>query len=236
MQIAIRKASIFLLPAVFIFMGVLLVSVSVPHALHTFSSGRLDGITVVIDAGHGGEDGGAVSPSGTVESRINLQIASKLDNLMHLYGVNTVMLRHEDVSLHDADAETLRQKKKTDLKNRVAIINETKNGILISIHQNIYNNRRQSGAQVFYADETSSRDWAVLTQDLLRNTLDPANKRKAAKIPNSIYLMNNVTRPALLVECGFLSNPKEERLLTDGAYQIKIAAVLAASALQYYGQ
>ncbi|MGI6497680.1 MAG: N-acetylmuramoyl-L-alanine amidase [Oscillospiraceae bacterium] len=206
-----------------------------PFSVVTFSSVRMGGVAVIIDAGHGGEDGGAVSPSGTVESGINLSIACKLDDLLHFYGVPTVMVRREDISLHDTSADTIREKKRSDLKRRVQLVNETENGVLISIHQNIYSSSKLAGAQVFYADEASSLEWAVQTQECLRQTLNPKNKRQAAKIPDSIYLMKHCTRPAILIECGFLSNAKEESQLLQDTYQTKIAAALAASTLVYYG-
>ena len=205
-----------------------------PFSVVTFSSVRMGGVTVVIDAGHGGEDGGAISPSGTVESGLNLSIACKLDDLLHLYGIPTVMLRREDCSLHDDSAVTLREKKRSDLKNRVQRINETENGVLISIHQNIYPDPSQSGAQVFYAQEESSFVWATQTQETLQMVLKPANQRSAAKIPDTIYLMKHVTRPAILIECGFLSNPEEEQKLLDDAYQTKIAMAIAAASFQEY--
>jgi N-acetylmuramoyl-L-alanine amidase len=206
-----------------------------PFSIVTFSSVRMGGVTVIIDAGHGGEDGGAVSSSGTIESGINLSIACKLDDLLHFYGVSTVMVRRADISLHDMSATTLREKKRSDLKKRVQLVNETENGVLVSIHQNIYSSAKLSGAQVFYANEESSLEWAMQTQECLRQTLNPGNSRQAAKISDSIYLMKHCTRPAILIECGFLSNPKEEADLLRDEYQIKIAAALAASALAYYG-
>lgn len=231
----IKWKAAFCAAAVILLVGGLLWVKNRPFAVTTFSSVRMGGVTVIVDAGHGGEDGGAVSEGGTVESQINLAIASKLDALLHLYGVSTVMVREDDRSIHDASAETLREKKRSDLKNRVALVNDTPNGVLISIHQNVYPDRNLSGAQVFYSDVGSSYDWAVLTQELLRTTLDESNHRKAAQISDTIYLMKNITRPAILVECGFLSHPEEEKKLQDSAYQTKIAAALMASSLQYYG-
>lgn len=192
---------------------------------------RLPGQTLVIDAGHGGEDGGAVSISGTVESKINLAIALRLDAILGLYGVDTVMLRSEDISLHDDSAESIREKKVSDLHNRVDTIESITNATLISIHQNMFESSRYHGAQVFYADEDSSIAFARQTQEVLRLTLDPQNSRKAAKIPASVYLMNHITCRAILVECGFLSNPTEDALLQTGQYQTKIATALACSYL-----
>lgn len=203
------------------------------QSVAVISPARFSGQTLVIDAGHGGEDGGAVSSAGTVESQINLAIALRLDAIMGLYGVNTVMLRSEDISLHDADADTLRDKKTSDLHNRVNMIESIENATLISIHQNKFNSSKYHGAQVFYANGELSVDFAQLTQEYLRLSLDPENNRKASKIPVSVYLMNHITCRAILVECGFLSNPKEDALLQSETYQTKIAATLAGAYLNY---
>ena len=197
-----------------------------------FAEGPFAGEAVILDAGHGGEDGGAVSPSGAEESGLNLAIVLRLDQMLGLYGVNTVLLRTEDVSLHDSDAETLREKKVSDLHNRVERIESIEGGTLISIHQNTYPAEKYHGAQVFYADEASSLPLAQRAQELLKEVLDPTNQRVAARISDSVYLMNHITCPAILVECGFLSNPEEERLLQDGGYQTKIAGALAGAYLQ----
>lgn len=195
---------------------------------------RFEGGTVVIDAGHGGEDGGAVSPAGNVESGVNLAIAKRLDAVLGLYGVDVRMLRTEDVSLHDPDASTLRQKKVSDLHNRVAAVEATPNATLISIHQNTYEgSSKYHGAQVFYANGTLTLPFAQHTQETLRQALDPENVRQAKQIPDSVYLMNHITCRAILVECGFLTNPAEDALLQTGGYQTKIAAALAGAYLGY---
>lgn len=200
---------------------------------YAFASARCAGQTLIVDAGHGGEDGGAVSLTGVPESGINLAVALKLDGVLGLYGVVPVLLRRTDISLHDDSAVTLREKKVSDLHNRVATIEGTDGAVLISIHQNTFQNAAYHGAQVFYSNEAGSLPLAQLTQELLRQTLDPENKRVPAKIPDTVYLMNHISCPAILVECGFLSNPEEEELLCSENYQRKIAAALAASWLQY---
>lgn len=193
---------------------------------------RLRGTTVVIDAGHGGEDGGAVSSAGTVESGLNLAIALRLDAVLALYGVDTVLLRTEDVSLHDPDAQTLREKKASDLRNRAEMVEAIPNALLVSIHQNTYaGSSRYHGAQVFYADAESSGALAQHAQTVLRQALDPDNTRQAAKLPGAVYLMDHITCPAILVECGFLSNPEEDALLRTAGYQTKLAAALASALL-----
>lgn len=200
-----------------------------------FAPVRSGGQTLVLDAGHGGEDGGAVSLSGVPESQINLSIVLRLDQLLGLYGQAPVLLRSEDRSLHDEGAETLREKKATDLHNRAAIVSETENAVLLSVHQNTFPDAQYHGAQVFFADTDLSQPFAELTQELLRISLDPQNARQSKPIPDSVYLMNHVSCPAILVECGFLSNAGEEQRLLTGDYQTELAAVLAASWLQWLG-
>ena len=198
-----------------------------------FSPSRFAGEIVVIDAGHGGEDGGAVSLSGVAESQINLAIALRLDQVLGLYGVNTVMLRDSDISLHDADARTLREKKVSDLHNRVNTIESLENPVVISIHQNTFQSGKYHGAQVFYANGDLSLPLAQITQSMLRQALDPDNDRKPTAAPESVYLMNHISCRAILVECGFLSNAREDALLQSSSYQIKLAAALAGAYLSY---
>ena len=202
------------------------------NACPVLSAARFDVETVIIDAGHGGEDGGAVSVTGVPESGINLSIAKKLDLLFGLYGVRTDLIRTEDISLHDSSAETLREKKSSDLHNRVARIEAVENATLISIHQNIYQSAQYHGAQVFYANSETSLPLAQAVQDALR-LVDPDNTRKPAKISENVYLMNHVTCRAILVECGFLSNPEEDLLLQSPEYQLKLAWALCGAYLEY---
>lgn len=187
--------------------------------------------TLVIDAGHGGEDGGAVSITGVSESQINLSIACKLEDILALYGVAPQMLRREDISLHNDSASTLREKKSSDLRNRVKAIEAVQAPILISIHQNSYPEQRYHGAQVFYAPTAYSKELAEHMQATLNQRLDPSNTRGCKQIPDSVYLMNHISCPAVLVECGFLTNPTEEALLRQEDYQRKIAACLTGALL-----
>lgn len=190
------------------------------------------GGTVVIDAGHGGEDGGAVSVSGQVESNINLQIALRLDQLFGLYGVNTVLLRTEDVSLHEDGAVTLREKKVSDLHRRVELTQQVNGAVLISIHQNTYPGSSSHGAQVFYGAADGSEALARRMKETLLCLADPENRREVSPVPEHVYLMKHVTCPAVLVECGFLSNPQEEQKLLSDEYQIRLSAALCSAYLQ----
>lgn len=190
------------------------------------------GTILVIDAGHGGEDGGASSVTGALESHINLAVAKRLELVLGLFGVPMLPLRESDISLHDPDAQTLRQKKVSDLNNRVKAVQAQNNPILISIHQNSYPDGRYNGAQVFYAPTQYSRELAQVLQESLRLTLNPTNTRQEKQIPDTIFLMNHISCPGVLVECGFLTNPQEERLLRDRSYQTKLAMALAGGYLQ----
>ena len=189
--------------------------------------------TLILDAGHGGEDGGAVSLSGVPESQINLAIVLKMDDLFGLYGVAPVLLREKDVSLYDDGAVTLREKKVSDLKNRAEAIEAVDHAVLFSIHQNTFSDRQYHGAQAFYAPTEGSRQMAASIQNAIRMTLQPDNSRQEKKIPDSVYLLNHISCPAVLIECGFLTNPGEEAQLLDSSYQRKLAAVLVAAWLNY---
>lgn len=200
----------------------------------TFVPQRFAGQTVVIDAGHGGEDGGAVSVSGASESTINLAVARRMDAILGLFGVDVSMLRTEDISLHDEGLSTVRERKVSDLHNRVDAVNGTAGAVLISIHQNSFSDPRYDGAQVFYAPTQGSQLFAEYTQELLRVCLSPENDRQAKPIPTSVYLMSHIGCKAILVECGFLTNPTEEQMLQSPDYQLKLAMIIAGAYLQVH--
>lgn len=186
----------------------------------------------IIDAGHGGEDGGAVSCTGVPESQINLEIALRLDSLMHLLGCETRMIRTTDISVY-TEGKTIAAKKASDLRNRVKLVNQTHNSILISIHQNIYPDSQYRGAQVFYNQQGEGKQLAVALQSVLVSSLAPESHRQI-KPSTGIYLMENCKKPAVLVECGFLSNPEEEKNLRTGTYQKKLCCVIAATTAQFF--
>lgn len=194
-------------------------------AVSTVGAGFDSEAYVVIDAGHGGEDGGAVSLTGVRESVVNLAIALRLNDFLHLFGVKTVMIRTEDVSVY-TEGDTIAQRKVSDIRNRVRIVENTPNAFLISLHQNQFEQAQYRGAQVFYADNDESRAFAEYLQQQLSTHLDPDNHR-ACKPAENIYLIEHVSCPAVLLECGFLSNPTEEALLRTDAYQKRLAATVA---------
>ena len=187
--------------------------------------------TVVVDAGHGGVDGGATSCTGVLESQFNLEIAQKLNDLLNLLGINTVMIRNTDCSVY-TEGETIAQKKVSDLKERVRIVNSTDNCILVSIHQNLFSDGKYSGAQVFYAPTEGSQMIAKSMQTSFIKTLNPHSHRQEKKA-DSIYLMQHINCPGVLVECGFLSNPQEEYLLRTKDYQQKVCCVIACTISNY---
>ena len=214
------------LAAAFIFIGIsMLGSDAVTTIAEALTPDRE--VVFIIDAGHGGEDGGAVSCTGVKESIIYLQIALRLDDLMHLLGRETKMIRTEDVSVHTSGA-TVAARKASDLRQRAKIVNETKNAILVSIHQNFFTQSQYCGAQMFYNSHDDAKQLAQQLQNSLVTTLNPGSNRQI-KAVDGIFLMEHIDRPGVLVECGFLSNPQEEAKLRDDAYQKKIACVIASA-------
>ena len=187
--------------------------------------------TIIIDPGHGGEDGGATSCTGILESKFNLDIALRLSDFLHLLGMNTVLIRSTDRSIYTS-GDTIAQKKVSDLKERVRIANATENAIVISIHQNTFPDGRYWGAQVFYPDTSGSKELAVQMQDQLQLNLMPDNTRKA-KQAKGIYLMEHMKCTGILLECGFLSNPEEEARLRNDEYQKELCGVIAGVFAQF---
>ena len=188
---------------------------------------------LVIDPGHGGADGGAVAADGTLESDINLDIALRLEALCRFWGVDAVLTRSGDDIDYPAQADTIARKKVADQHARLALINGTPGAVLLSIHQNKYPAASPHGIQVFYGSVAGSDQLAGLTQGNLTGQLCPDNRRVAAPADKSIFLMKNAQCPAVLVECGFLSNPDELLALQSDTYRTKLSVVLLGSYLQY---
>ena len=181
----------------------------------------------VIDPGHGGMDGGAISCTDKPESAYNLEISLRLRDLMHFLGYNTKMIRTEDVSVHTS-GDTIARKKLSDLKERVRICEETDGAILLSIHQNTFPDSRYYGPQVFFSAWEGSEELAGIIQ----NSLDPEGKRRI-KRADGIYLMEHTSCPGVLIECGFLSNHQEEAKLRSGEYQKFLCCHIAAAAAKF---
>jgi N-acetylmuramoyl-L-alanine amidase len=179
---------------------------------------------IIIDAGHGGVDGGATSCTGALESQINLEISLRLNDLCHLLGMETKMIRTTDISVY-TEGQTISQKKVSDLKHRVQIINETPNATVISIHQNYFSDGKYSGAQVFYPKDETSRRLAEAMQLAFAVT----GSTRSAKPSQGVYLMEHIRCPGVLVECGFLSNPQEEAKLRSPEYQKLLCCVIVST-------
>lgn len=186
---------------------------------------------VIIDAGHGGEDGGATSCSGILESKLNLEIALRLNDLFHILGTKTCMIRTEDISVHTG-GKSISERKVSDLKERVRIINETQNAFLISVHQNYFSESQYRGPQVFYGKTSGSQEFARELQTQLNSALVRGNHRQCKK-SDGIYLMEKIQCPGILLECGFLSNPQEDQLLQSPEYQKKLSCLIVSSLNQF---
>ena len=185
---------------------------------------------VVVDAGHGGDDPGKIGTAGTLEKEINLAIAKRLETLLKQADVAVVMTRTDNNGLYDENASG---KKVQDMKRRVSMMEEAKADLAVSIHQNsLPSSKRTHGAQVFYGIEEGSTALANAVQRLLNETVNLENQKAEKSIDPSIYLMKNVTAPAILIECGFLSNENETALLKSADYQQKLAVVIATGLLR----
>ena len=180
--------------------------------------------TVVLDAGHGGEDGGASSKNGILEKDLNLSIAFLLKDMLEANGVTVVMTRTDDRLLYDRNSNYEGRKKALDLAARKKIAEETANSIFVSIHMNAYPAAQYSGLQVWYSpNHPHSKDVADTIQNSVKNSLQPLNERQTKAATSSIFLLHHLQTPAVLVECGFLSNPEEANLLNTKEYQRQLA-------------
>lgn len=218
---------------IIVFLGIILACVTTSKTISVFSQSEPleDRHCFIIDAGHGGVDGGAVSCTGAYESHLNLEIAIRLNDLMHLLGYDTIMIRTTDISIYTS-GNSISAKKSSDLKERVRIVNETPNAILLSIHQNHYPDSYYSGAQMFYPQTTGSKELAGMLQNAFQKVLNPNNNRQIKPV-QGVYLMRNINKTGVLIECGFLSNREEEAMLRSVDYQKKICCVIASVCSEY---
>ena len=198
------------------------------------STGGIQDSVIILDAGHGGYDGGAVASDGTVEKVINLQIVQKLDRICRAAGLQTVLTRTDDNSIHDAQITSIRQQKISDIHNRLHIMEQTENSLFVSIHQNHFTQPRYRGTQVFYSGNLpESRSLAQSIQQAVTQSVQPENTRTVKRSGTEIYLLYHAVRPAVMVECGFLSNPQETELLKTDAYQQKLAMAICKGIIEY---
>ncbi|MGN0452935.1 MAG: N-acetylmuramoyl-L-alanine amidase [Ruminococcus sp.] len=199
------------------------------------SFGDKDTPTVIIDAGHGAEDGGAVSSGGLLEKDINLSIALTLEKLFRQSGFDVIMTRTDDAALYDATAATIREKKVADIHKRTEIVNSDKNNILISIHQNKFDDSVCKGAQIFFSSNNiQSEALAENVRSAVVGLIQNDNTRKCKKATSSIYILHHAEVPAIMVECGFLSNHEEEKLLSTEEYRNSMAFAVYSGFLEFY--
>lgn len=190
--------------------------------------------TVIVDAGHGGDDGGAIGIDGTVEKDINLDIALKLEKILKFYGFNVIMTRTQDVMTCDDGIDSLRKRKISDIHNRFELMRKNPDAIFISVHQNKFEDSSQHGTQVFYSgNDERSKELAEAIQTSVTLTLQRKNDRVVKKSGSGIYLLYHAKIPAVLVECGFISNSDEVKKLKDEGYRMKLAILIADGLLKY---
>ncbi len=190
---------------------------------------------VIVDPGHGGMDGGAVSLTGSSESDVNWDTSVRIRDLLRFVGFQTVMTRDQREILYPQDLHGIAARKKWDTLGRVEFINSFDNAVLISIHQNFYPSPQPRGAQVLYAGNESSRLLGQMLQELIKENLQPDNRRSAELVGKDIYLLNHTDCTAVLLECGFLSNPREAPELETAELQIKTAAAVTAALVRFTG-
>jgi len=193
--------------------------------------------TIIVDAGHGGDDGGAVGINGTVEKDINLDIALKLEKILKFYGFKVIMTRTEDVMTCDDGLDSMRKRKVSDIHNRFELMQKNPDALFVSIHQNKFEDSAQHGTQVFYSgNNEESKVLAQAIQDSIVSSLQKDNSRVVKKSGSGIYLLYHAKNPAVLVECGFISNPTEVKNLKDEKYRMKLAILIADGLIKYLSQ
>lgn len=191
--------------------------------------------TVIIDAGHGGEDGGAVGVDGIFEKDINLAIALELEEMLRATGIKTRLTRDTDTLLYDRNSDYQGHKKAQDAAARLAIAEEYENAVFISIHMNSFPQAKYKGLQVYYSPNSpSSALLAKKIQDTVITNLQPDNTRQIKQSDKNIYLLDKIRHPAILIECGFLSNPEECALLGTDEYRHRLCAVLHSAIVNYF--
>ena len=202
--------------------------------MHVLNPGKTGEFCVVIDPGHGGDDPGKVSDDGILEKDVNLAIALRLKDLLEAQGVCVRMTRDSDEGLYNSGSS---EKKTEDLRNRCEMINRLQPDCVVSVHQNSYHKSGVDGAQTFYyTTSAEGKELAEVIQSRMVSGLDPTNHR-VAKANDSYYLLKKTSKPIVIVECGFLSNPQEAQLLCDEVYQERVAWQVHMGVLQYlYGQ
>ena len=188
---------------------------------------------IIIDAGHGGEDGGAVASDGTLEKNINLNISLRLNDFMSVLGYKTNLIRNSDTDLHTS-GNTIRERKVSDIRNRFDIMKKSGNSLYISIHQNKFSDSSVNGAQTFYSpNDDESKLLADFIQKSIASQLQKGNDRVIKRSGTDIFLLYNATKPTVMVECGFISNASDLNNLKNTKYQNEMALSIAMGILNY---
>ena len=204
------------------------------NGIHPTSAKVSNNPLLIIDAGHGGFDGGAVASDGTVEKDINLSIALTLKEFLLKSGYDVIMTREEDISTESNSSEKITSRKKSDLKNRLQIMKDNPKSLFVSVHLNKFTTSAARGSQVFYSGNSdNSKLLGDLIQTSIISLLQPDNYRVNKKATSSTYILYNATVPAVLVECGFLSNAQELKRLKDEEYQRQLAFCIYCGITDY---
>ena len=194
--------------------------------------------TIIVDAGHGGIDPGSMTDDQSVKEKdVNLKITKKVKELLEASGAMVILTRNDDTSLYTEQVgKTIRQKYNENLKNRKKIIQESSADMFISIHLNKFQESKYYGAQTFYpAGKEDDKQLATYIQGELKRVVDKTNNRKI-KSTNDIYLIKDNEIPSTLIECGFLSNDKEAKLLNDEEYQDQISLAIYVGIQKYFSE
>ena len=188
---------------------------------------------IVLDAGHGGLDSGAVGKSGVLEKDVNLSVVKHLQQLLELSGFKTVLTRSEDISIYDPGVEGIRNQKLSDMDNRLEIVQSYPESIFLCIHQNNYTDPQYFGGQMFYNNNNpNNRTLAQIMQNRFAE-LQEGNDREIKLSGDELFLLKSNKNPSLMIECGFLSNPEEEALLATEEYRQKLAFTIYGGVLEY---
>lgn len=233
----IFKRKIAVILAVVLCLAILSTAVAKGYEYITVGGTVTERQTIIIDAGHGGFDGGAVASDGTVEKDINLKIALTLKDFLKQSGFQVIMTRESDVSTDDVETDKIATRKKSDLKNRLGLMKDNPNAVFVSIHLNKFTTSAANGSQVFYsAEHVESKVLGDCIQKSIVQLLQPENTRVNKQATSSTYLLYNATVPAVLVECGFLSNSAELKRLKDEEYQKKMAFSIFCGIVDFYSE
>ena len=202
---------------------------------NSITVGSFNNRTIVIDAGHGLPDGGAVGESGITENELNLKVALYLEEILTKKGFTVIMTRRDENGIYSADSKTVRNKKREDIKKRVDIGNTSNASLFISIHMNCFGLKSCSGPQVFYCAGSPEGEAVAksIREAFIKNISDHCT-REIKPVTDGIYLLCHIKAPAVLVECGFLSNSAEEKLLITDKYQKKLAESIADGIIECF--